>query len=306
LRRAALRLSGRLLAPARDAVGRAERLLILPDGPLHLLPFAALAVPSSGGGAFRFLVEELPVTVSGSATLFAELASRPPAARAPRLVALGDPDYGEPAGALGGAVNSPFGLRLPPLPATRREVEALAEVFGSSAEIYLGEEATEERVRSAAPGASHLHLAAHGWLDEASPLDSAVVLSRPSSGGPGRDNGLLQAWEVFEGLRLDADLVVLSACETGLGRPVGGEGLLGLTRAFQYAGARSVLVSMWAVDDRWSAVLIERFYRHLRAGLGKDEALRRAQLALLRGASESGRQTFHWAAFQLVGSFGGG
>src|SRR6185436_16010655 len=93
----------------------------------------------------------------------------------------------------------------------------------------------------------------------------------------GRDNGLLQAWEVFEQVRLNADLVVLSACESALGKELGGEGLIGLTRAFQYAGARTVLASLWKISDRTTAELMVRFYKHLKDGMTKDEALRAAQ-----------------------------
>ena len=105
-------------------------------------------------------------------------------------------------------------------------------------------------------------------------------------------------------MRLDADLVTLSACETGTGRALGGEGLVGLSRAFQFAGARSLLVSLWRVDDAATAALMRRFYTHLAGGAPKDEALRRAQRELMGGAegAEAARPA-HWAAFQLVGDW---
>ncbi|MCP4661409.1 MAG: CHAT domain-containing protein, partial [bacterium] len=93
---------------------------------------------------------------------------------------------------------------------------------------------------------------------------------------------LLQAWEIFEHVRLDADLVVLSACQSALGEERGGDGLLGLTRAFQYAGARSVVASLWQVSDRVTPELMVRFYRHLRSGKPKDQALQAAQIELIR------------------------
>ena len=108
---------------------------------------------------------------------------------------------------------------------------------------------------------------------------------------------MLQAWEVFESVRLDADLVTLSACETALGREMGGEGLVGLVRAFHYAGARAVLASLWAVSDRSTAELMQAFYARLRAGTPKDEALRQAQLQVRRTRPHP----FHWAAFQVSG-----
>ena len=109
------------------------------------------------------------------------------------------------------------------------------------------EQATEERAKTVGKGVRYLHFASHGLLDERFPLNSALALTIPARPAEGQANGLLQAWEIFEQMRIDADLVTLSACETGLGKELGGEGLIGLTRAFQYAGARSVLASLWSV-----------------------------------------------------------
>ena len=127
-------------------------------------------------------------------------------------------------------------------------------------------------MRAEAPGARYLHFATHGLLDPRSPLDSALALS--ASGGTG-DDGLLRAWEVRERLHLDADLVTLSACESALGQEATAEGLVGLTRAFQHAGARSVVSSLWAVTDRPTARFMESFYRRVRSGIDRDRALRR-------------------------------
>ena len=123
----------------------------------------------------------------------------------------------------------------------------------------------------------------------------------PACAWASRSPGLLQAWEVFEQLRLDADLVTLSSCGTGTGQAPAGEGVLSLARAFQYAGARSVVASLWDIPDRSTALLMQRFYAGLAGGLDKDEALRRAQLALLHEPETS--HPFHWAAHQLVGDW---
>jgi CHAT domain-containing protein len=113
------------------------------------------------------------------------------------------------------------------------------------------------------------------------------------------EDGLLQMYEIFN-MKLNADLVVLSACETGLGKDVKGEGLIGLTRAFLYAGTPSVVVSLWKVEDRSTADLMVRFYRHLKGGkLSKAEALRQAQLELIREGKFT--HPYHWAPFVLVG-----
>lgn len=115
------------------------------------------------------------------------------------------------------------------------------------------------------------------------------------------DNGSLQGWEVFEQVKLNADLVVLSACETGLGTELKGEGLIGMTRAFQYAGAKSIVVSLWAVNDESTAVLMSAFYRELRKGSSKDVALQRAMVVVRR--NPRWRHPFYWSPFTLVGSW---
>ncbi len=180
--------------------------------------------------------------------------------------------------------------------------EAIGRLWGDGARVFLAEAATEERLKAEAGGVSVLHVAAHGCLDERFPLNSGLALSAPDPPAAGGDNGLLQAWEIFEGLRLAADLVVLSACDSALGRELAGEGLLGLTRAFHYAGARSVVASLWQVPDQATAELMVRFHRHLRAGADRAEALRAAQAELSAGAAgPAARPPYYWAGFQLFG-----
>ena len=305
LQQVSRQLSDELLRPVASRIARAERLLILADGPLHLMPFAALADPVAAGG-FRYLVESKPVFKAASATVFAELTKRRTARRDVRLIAFGDPDYSAAPTGQGHAVSgSPLraaglrGLELSPLPATRHEVEGLVGLYPRSSRAYLGAEATEETAKAVAGQASLLHFACHGFADEASPLDSALVLSLPGAWRPGHDNGLLQAWEVFEQLRVDADMVALSACGTALGKEMSGEGVLGLTRAFQYAGARAVLASLWAVSDDSTAQLMRRLYAHLERGESKDDALRAAQLELIQGKAFA--HPSRWAGFELIG-----
>jgi CHAT domain-containing protein len=195
------------------------------------------------------------------------------------------------------------------LPESRREVERIAGLFpAAERRVYVGRAATEERAKALGRRARIVHFATHGYVDDLSPFDSGLVLAIPQERGERRENGLLQVWEIFGSLRLDADLVVLSACETGLGTVRGGEGIIGLTRAFQLAGARSVVASLWQVEDRATAALMERFYRHLRRGEPKDLALRDAQLDLLRGrgglADLDAAAPYFWASMQLYGDFG--
>jgi len=298
------RLSAALLDPAAASIGRSNRLILLPDGPLWLLPVALLR---DRGEPARPLIERHPLSVVASATvlgqLIAERRQRPVS-----VVAMGDPVY--PRAAVAGTRGA---HPLARLPSTRDEVLALQRLFGESCTVYLGADATEERARelgrSQGAGPSIVHFAAHAVVDERFALESAVALSMvegfdPTDPASGED-GLLQAWEIFEAVRLDADLVVLSACETALGKEVAGEGLIGLTRAFHYAGARSVLASLWSVGDRSTADLMARFATGLRDGLAKDEALRQAQLELLSGPGSGSDHShpFYWAAFQLYGDW---
>jgi CHAT domain-containing protein/tetratricopeptide (TPR) repeat protein len=300
LRARARRLYSLLVRPAERQIAGAERILFSPDGPLHTLPFAALMRRDEP------LIRWKPIHSVLSATVYAELTRSRPPRRDPgedRLAAFGDPTYpSQPSAPVDPEVREAVrrGLVLTPLPFSSREVRDIAALY-PRAQVYLGREATEERAKAIAPESRLLHFACHGVLDERFPLNSALALTLPEQPSEGRGNGLLQAWEIFESVRLDADLVTLSACDTALGREMAGEGLVGLTRAFQYAGARSVLASLWGVSDRSTALLMKRFYENLRSGKPKDEALRAAQIDQIRGSEFS--HPFHWAAFQLTGDW---
>jgi CHAT domain-containing protein len=289
------RLSRLLLSPVAARIARADRLLVLPDGALHFLPFAALPLPGTGGRTL--LIEKVPLHFAASATVFAELAARRRPGRKMNAVAFADPEY---SGAEPGAQRTPDHPEEPrPLPGTRREVLGLRDLLGPGMTLWMGREATEERVKRVGTDVSHLHLACHGLADPRSPLDSSLALA--ARAGDGTEDGLLQAWEVFEQLRLDADLVVLSACDTALGEELQGEGVLGLTRGFQFAGARAVLSTQWTVDDASTPLFMKRFYGGVRAGLDTAESLRRAQLATLHRRATS--HPFYWASFQLDGDW---
>jgi CHAT domain-containing protein/Tfp pilus assembly protein PilF len=322
-----------LIQPASRWVEKSQRVLIVPDGPLLTLPFGALtrkAVVRGGasqkrGKDWQYFVEWKPLHTVVSATVYAELkrerAAAPASPSDKIFLAFGDPKYPSAEAAASenpenAAVRSLVkrGFDLIPLPGTRTEVKAIADLYGGREEVYVGEESTEEKAKSLGRGFRYIHFACHGLLDERMPLNSSLALTIPSDLKAGQDNGFLQAWEVFEQMRLSADLVTLSACRTGLGTELGGEGLVGLTRAFQYAGARSVLASLWEVADLTTAEFMKAFYSRLNAGLSKDEALRMAQLELIRNPltlkDENGRAVkmdashpFFWASFELVGDW---
>jgi CHAT domain-containing protein/Tfp pilus assembly protein PilF len=268
-----------LLRPLEAHLVPARRLLISPDGPLHTLPFAALRRGSAYLAAWK------PTHVVQSGSVYARLLqSRGSLSRPATLLAFGDPRY-----APGGPDS---------LPETRNEVHEIARLL-PGAVVHLGDDASEENAKAAGRSARYIHFACHGTTNERFPLDSALLLSAPGGLAKGRENGTLYAWEIFERVRLDADLVTLSVCRSGAGAEIAGEGLIGLTRAFQYAGARSVLAALWGVGDETTVEFMARFYRLLQQGVPKDEALRRTQVAAIR----AGRHPVRWAAFQLYGDW---
>lgn len=325
-----------LLRPLEEVISSASRILILADGPLHYLPWSSLIRKYHEGSETKqqFLAEWKPFHVALSGTVFAELRKqrrpRPEGGAqeegpvVPELVAFGDPVF--PGEQIEEVPEKVADIRVRAaarrgefewsrLPWSRREVEGIAALFPPDrVKVFVGGEATEEHAKGVAKGARILHFATHAHVDDRFPLNSALVLTMPEGLPRDRDNGLFQAWEIFERLRLDADLVVLSGCQTALGEEQGGEGLVGLTRAFQHAGARSVLASLWSVQDQATSELMIRFYKHLRTGLTKDEALRQAQVELIRGpievVDEKGEKVlfdasspYYWAGFQLYGDW---
>jgi CHAT domain-containing protein/tetratricopeptide (TPR) repeat protein len=276
-----------LVGQAQEPIDQAKRVLICPDGPLHMLPFAALLRQSSPRP--RYFVEDKPLHTISSMAVYAEMRKlrAENGRQQKRILAFADP------------VNN-----LTKLPSALNEVVELRNLFGKSATVRLGRQATETAARTESNAYSILHFAVHGLLDDDVGLNSSLALSRPEMMGgtvTKDDNGLWQAWEIFEQPRLKADLVTLSACEANLGENVRGEGLIGLTRAFQYAGAKSVLVSLWEVNDESTAPLMKAFYRELQKGADKDIALQKASVTL-RG-QQKWEHPYHWAPFILVGDW---
>ncbi len=307
----------RLIEPAAERIAQSERLLIFPDGPLHFLPFAALGRTNAEGDE-QYLIEWKPVHTALSATVYAELRklrTRTQVAEGQsrlELVAFGDPSYLEQNGA---ELESGKSARFTPLPQTAREVEEIARLYPAGlVRKYLGRAATEESFKAVSKNVRIVHFAGSSAVDPVTPLDSWLGFSGPEKLGQVGDNGVLQAWEIIDTIRLGADLVVLSGSETAFGPERGGEGLISLSRAFLYAGARTVAGSLWNVNDQSTAELMIRFHRHLRAGKAKDQALRAAQMEFIRAPieviNEGGEieqkdysAPYHWAAFQLIGDW---
>jgi CHAT domain-containing protein/tetratricopeptide (TPR) repeat protein len=286
----------------------AQRLVLSPDGPVWDVPFAALVTNPSG--APHYLGLEKALSFTPSLALFAQSRQEPrPSSPTGRLTALvvGAPifDRGSPRTASAEAPRGERTLLLdgappPPLPATRRESQRIAALYGTTP--LTGEEATEATLRARIPRADVVHLATHGLLNPLWAMSSGVLLTVPRTAPPPgqtANDGVLQAWEIYSRLRLRAALVVLSACDTGRGENVPGEGIIGLTRALQYAGARAIVASQWRVADTSTAALMEAFHRRLRRALPKDEALRQAMQALHTQPLTA--HPYYWAPFFLIG-----
>ena len=266
----------RMLVAPLEQTGLLEgttHLVIIPHGELHYLPFAAL-LDSDG----RALVQRYEIAVSPSAAVWLALGERLRAPATTGILAVAP--------------------RPDALPASRREVAAISRGAGAGVRVMTGSAATEEAFRREAPTRRVLHLATYGVLNKHNPLFSFVELA-PG----GEHDGRLEVHEVF-GLRLTADLVVLSACQTGLGSGAltdvpAGDDWVGLTRAFLHAGAKQVVATLWPVDDWATAALMERFYEEMVAGTDARQALARAQRALR--VERATAHPFYWAGFVVIG-----
>ena len=286
------------------------KLIVIPDGLLNHLPFESLL--NNG----RHLIEDHELSYLPSASLI-ELLRKPPSSSPVEydsqmdLLAFGDPVFQQ---------NSKNSLsrnllvsaaknekrtwdwdrsNLSRLPRTRDEVEYITSLLPKErVHLYLGKDSTEKAFKQELLNKYRwIHLATHSLIDERNPERSAVVLAL----APDNDeDGFLRAGEIAD-LDLNCDLVILSACETGRGQILSGEGVIGLSRSFFIAGARSVMVSQWPVSDISTAQLMKDFYQQLVNNTAKPAALREAKLRMLHGSSET-RHPYYWAPFVIIGA----
>ncbi len=309
LPRAADHLGRTLLAPAAALLARHTRVAIAAEGPLQRIPFAMLTFGRQA------LVETHETVVLPSASALRLLrrdnADRPPA---PKLLAIfADPVFGNQANgpatasrvlehAAAGGASTAAAPAIPRLPYTRQEAEQILKVARTGNTLRaFGYEANRAAALDGRLAAyRYLHFATHGFLDTERPSLSALVLSQVNERGEPQE-GFLRVGDIYN-TRIGADLVVLSACETGLGKEVRGEGLMGLTRAFLYAGSPRVVVSLWNVNDRATAGLMSAFYRKMwRDGRSATAALREAQREMRK--SKQWAAPYYWAAFVQHGEW---
>ena len=280
-----------LLAPFRERLDRrVKSLYIIPDGILHYLPFETLI--RTRDGRDRFLIEDFEIAYGPSASGLIQIADRPsPKAFPMDFLGVANPN---PLRAFG--LSGQEEIVFPRLPHAVREIRNIRNYFKRErTTLLLGGDAREDAFK-ALPLSDYrvIHIVAHGFFDDRNWQRSALVLLRDSSG---EDDGFVQSSDIFP-LRIQPDLLVLSGCETGVGLLEKGEGLNGLSFAFFYAGARSILLSLWSVNDKAASLFMESFYRHFTAGINKTEALRKAKLDML---SSKYRHPFYWAPFVLQG-----
>jgi CHAT domain-containing protein len=290
---AAIPALSKMLAIDRVAAlaGGARRIVIIPHGILYDVPFEVLSGADGQALVARYAISYAPST--SSFAFFRSLLRPDPSPTT--LVAVGSPIV---------APNQTARTRqgdlarmdlLRPLPHSRDEIAAIARLFQPRVHVLEGAEATESAFRASGAGnARILHFATHGLIDEVRPDRSGLILTATPP-----DDGLLQAREIYS-LALRADLVTLSACETALGQNVTGEGIIGLTRAFFFAGARAVVASLWDIEDASAPRLMERFYSNIRRGEPIDVALQHAKLDFIYAGGATARP-FYWASFIATG-----
>lgn len=300
---AAARLSAMILGPAAGLL-RDQRLAVVADGALEYLPFAALPFQTSGGTEPLVVHHEIVSLPSASvlALLRQEAAGRP--APPDRIAVVADPVFRADDPRVPAASNRDLSqdAAFDRLVWSRSEAEAIARIAAPRpALVDLDFDANLDAVAGGKlRGYRIVHLATHGVLDSERPALSGLVLSLVDHQGKPRP-GLLRLGDIYN-LSLDADLVVLSGCQTALGKQIRGEGLIGLTRGFLYAGADRVMSSLWRVQDRATAELMTRFYRALLTShLPPPAALRSAQLAMLHDRRWS--LPYDWAGFVVYGDW---
>ncbi len=285
----ASRLYDLLVAPAVAAIGAHRQLCIIPDDTLWRLPFQVLTDRHGVD-----LVSKLPISYAPALTLLTSSAAPRAPAGGRTLLAFANPRSGDDVVAQMRALFR--GASLGALPDAETEVARIAALYGKArSKVYIGASAREWTFKHEARAARIIHVATHGVIDDRAPLYSALLFA---PGGPDGDDGLLEAREVLD-LRFDADLVVLSACDTARGRIGAGEGVIGLSWAFLVAGCRTLVVAQMPAETKSTAALMVEFHRRLREGLSPAAALQQAQLALRRDPRFA--HPFYWAPFVVIG-----
>ncbi len=286
-RREARRAYDLLLAPAAAALRGKKALWIVPDHSLWRLPFQAL-IDRNG----HYVADKMSVFYAPSLSLLTWQAGHPRGKRAAEsLLAVGNPQLSESTTHVARAIHRDASLG--PLPDAETEARTIAAMYEPGADVEVGAEATETRFKHEAGRYRVLHLATHATFDNDDPMYSSLVLAQSAS-----DDGLLEAREIAR-LKLAADLAILSSCESGRGK-LSGEGVIGMSWALLVAGCPTAVVTQWDVASASTSALMIEFHRQLRKGHAPPEALRRAEITLMRDPHYA--HPYYWAPFSVVGA----
>lgn len=303
-----------LVAPALEKIP--EKLVVIPDGQLAYLPFELLLTEESAATSYTnlpFLLRKTMLRYEYSASLALQ---QQPRRKPVRFFAGYAPEYGSNSTMTSRSGSDTITCRdavetdFAALRSNQTEVSQIAQSLGGQS--FLGAAATEATFKRHAQEPRVLHLAMHGFLNDCDPLYSGLAFSRSAQNNAGEhgvvgesadkgkeeNDGFLHAYEIYN-LKMNAQLAVLSACNTGRGQLAKGEGVISLARAFKYAGCSNVLMSLWQADDEATAHIMQGFYQYLQKGLGKDEAIQQAKLDYL--AADRLNHPFFWGAFVLIG-----
>jgi len=293
LRRDGLALYDILIKPIETSLKKEKLLCVVPDKTLNYLPFGALISRASG----NYLMSDYRLTSAPSVTMFihsSKLADEKDKVESERLLTVGNPRFSR----------EQF-PQLSNLPSAEREAREIKRSYGPSrSRALVGEEATKAMVETEMKRSSVVHLALHSIVDEQFPLRSKLILAAGHVRNESEESGVLQAYEIYKSSLPATRLVVLSSCETGVGRYYRGEGIMGLSRTFIAAGVPLVVASLWPVDSDATANLMIAFHRLRKTeNLSTAEALQRAQQDMANGEDPRYRHPYYWASFTLVGGY---
>jgi CHAT domain-containing protein/tetratricopeptide (TPR) repeat protein len=307
---AARRLYRELFYPVEGFIPKSvTNLIIISDGLLFHLPFETLVSNHGTDSKPDYLANRYLISYAPSASAFFYLLKRPkPESYSKDLLAFGAPSYAKPASPGNKDSRSPSqilldlyeksGFSLSPIPYSAKEVKEISKHFQpDKKDVYLKKEANEQTLKSLDLNNYRIvHFACHAFSDESYPLRSTLVFSLD---GSDEEDGFFQVLEMYK-LRLNAELTVLSACQTGKGKNIQNEGVLGLPRVFFYMGSRSVISTLWSIDDEATSRFMGYFYEYYAHNIGKAQSL---QLAKQRMMGTKYSHPFYWGAFILTGEY---
>ena len=282
----------------KDDKANTDKLIIIPDAELGYLPFELLISENiqehqGNSSGYPYLIKDYAISYGYSSTVLFQ-----------QISALGEgtsylsfaPSYDIPNSTSDKAASlGKFRDEVIPLTWNQKEASLMDQFADGNA--FLGSNATERAFKENSSDAKVLHFAMHAFVDDNNPMNSKLVFYQ---GNDTIEDGQLHTFELYN-MKLNANLAVLSACNTGYGKLVNGEGIMSLARGFMYAGVPSVIMSHWRVDDESTNTLMKNFYQNLSEGMQKSEALRQAKLKYLEGASPNKQHPFFWGAFVALG-----